>query len=102
MDTENQIVRIKKKYPVKKCPHGKSKYICINCGGKGICIHGKVKYRCRLCGGSGRCIHDKEKATCKYCDWTTIDLNNSTGCYTSHLKEIIQNFVIHIIVWIQN
>lgn len=25
---------------------------------------------------------------CRFCDWTTIDTENKSGCYTSHLKEI--------------
>jgi len=32
-------------------------------------------------------IEDKEKFTCKYCKWDTVDLNNISGCYTTHLKK---------------
>ncbi len=34
-----------------KCEHGKSKYYCVDCGGKGICEHGKIKFICIECGG---------------------------------------------------
>lgn len=28
----------------------------------------------------------KPKYTCKYCDWSTIDVENKSGCITSHIK----------------
>ena len=28
-----------------------------------------------------------EKKKCPYCDWSTIDLNNKSGAFTSHLKD---------------
>jgi DNA-dependent RNA polymerase auxiliary subunit epsilon len=31
-------------------------------------------------------IEEKDKFKCKYCDWETIDLENKSGCYTSHLE----------------
>jgi len=38
-----------------------------------------------------------EKFKCVYCDWQTNDLNNKSGCYTSHLKNIhnldIENYL---------
>ena len=35
---------------IKKCPHGKKKYDCYDCFGKGICRpHKKRKNRCKLC-----------------------------------------------------
>lgn len=30
----------------------------------------------------------KNKKKCPYCDWTTIDLKNKSGAFTSHLKDI--------------
>lgn len=34
----------------KKCPHGRQKYLCKDCGGTGICEHGRQKAWCRDCG----------------------------------------------------
>ncbi len=31
-------------------------------------------------------IKEKEKFKCKYCNWKTIDIENKSGCYTSHLE----------------
>lgn len=31
---------------------------------------------------------EKEKFKCKYCDWETFDLDNKSGCYTIHIKEV--------------
>ena len=31
---------------------------------------------------------EKEKFKCKYCNWETIDLNNDSGKYTTHLKNV--------------
>jgi hypothetical protein len=54
--------------PRQKCEHGKTKYYCKDCGGKGICEHGKQKSRCKECNGSEICEHDKRKAYCKNCN----------------------------------
>ena len=53
------------------CPHGeKDKNLCKECQGadgkgldnnKTICKHGKLKYRCHPCGGRGVCEHGKRK-----------------------------------------
>ena len=53
-----------------KCPHGKRKYNCIGCGGKGICEHKKQKNNCNICGN--RCIHNKKKSRCIDCDGSSI------------------------------
>lgn len=52
---------------LKKCAHGKNKYHCKECGGKGICVHGKRKYRCRDCKGAGICEHDRIRDDCFQC-----------------------------------
>jgi len=31
-------------------------------------------------------IDDVENRKCKLCDWTTIDVNNKTGCFENHIK----------------
>ena len=33
----------------KKCPHGRQKRICKECGGSRICAHGRRKHRCKEC-----------------------------------------------------
>lgn len=52
---------------MKKCPHGKEKYFCKGCGGKGICEHGVAKSRCRECKGSQICKHGRDKRNCAKC-----------------------------------
>lgn len=32
-------------------------------------------------------IEKLEKYKCKYCNWDTVDLNNESGCYTTHLNK---------------
>lgn len=56
----------KSKYVHKKCEHGKQKYFCKECGGKGYCIHNKLKHNCNECSIS-ICNHGKEKYYCKDC-----------------------------------
>jgi len=50
-----------------KCPHGKRKSRCVDCGGSAICEHKKIKIQCKECGGSQICIHKKLKTICKEC-----------------------------------
>jgi len=66
----NKEEKIKIKREFKKCSHGKSKYICIECGGSQICLHNKRKSRCKECKGSEtkQCKHDKTKNHCKICN----------------------------------
>jgi hypothetical protein len=51
----------------KKCPHGRQKGSCRECGGSGFCDHGRHKNQCRECGGSGFCVHGRQKGSCKEC-----------------------------------
>ena len=51
----------------KKCEHNKTKYTCIECGGKGICVHKKNKQYCKECKGSAICPHGKDKYGCITC-----------------------------------
>ncbi len=55
-----------------KCQHGKQKYYCKLCGGKGICPHGKRKVVCKDCGGSQICKHQRHKSVCKDCGGSQI------------------------------
>lgn len=60
----------------KKCIHGKQKYYCKDCGGKGICQHDKRKERCKICGGNALCEHDKEKSRCRLCNGNSFCKHN--------------------------
>jgi hypothetical protein len=57
---------------IKKCPHGKQKTTCKECGGSQICIHGRNKSICKECGGSQICIHGRNKSICKECGGSKI------------------------------
>ena len=35
----------------KKCPHGRRRYQCKECGGVSICPHGRQRNLCKECGG---------------------------------------------------
>ena len=54
------------KYVHKKCEHGKQKYFCKDCGGKGYCDHGKLRHNCSICSTTN-CEHGKQKYYCKEC-----------------------------------
>lgn len=62
----------KKKYAPSKCPHGKYKYYCKACGGKGICEHDRQKQNCILCKGANICEHNRQKNTCKDCHGSSV------------------------------
>ena len=49
------------------CPHGRRRYGCKDCGGKGICEHGRQRSKCKECGGKGICEHGRERSRCKEC-----------------------------------
>ena len=60
------------KYVHKKCKHGKQKYFCKDCGGKGYCEHNRNKKDCVLCKGCMICSHGKRKRTCIECKGSSI------------------------------
>lgn len=81
-----------------KCPHGKRKSYCTQCGGSEVCEHGKRKSRCILCGGTEICQHGKRKEICKLCDGSSLcihgrqkikcrDCNGSQICIHGKRKE---------------
>ena len=37
-----------------RCPHGRQRYFCKECGGGGICEHGRRRRQCKECGGSSQ------------------------------------------------
>ena len=58
----------KPKYVRPKCPHGKRRAQCKECGGSQICEHRKQRSRCKECGGSSICEHRKLRYQCSICD----------------------------------
>ena len=61
-----------KKRVYKKCPHGKRRSKCKECGGVSICPHGKERSYCKECGGSQICPHRRQRNTCKECGGSRI------------------------------
>ena len=59
----------------KKCPHGRQKGRCYECGGSQICPHMRRKSRCKYCGGGEICTHGKHKIYCKDCQGSQICLH---------------------------
>ena len=59
-----------------KCPHGKQKQKCKDCGGSQICVHGNWKYQCKECCGSQICPHDRRKSTCKDCGGSQVCIHD--------------------------
>lgn len=51
-----------------KCPHGREKSKCIDCGGACVCPHNRMKYRCRDCRGVCICPHDRIRIQCRDCE----------------------------------
>jgi hypothetical protein len=53
--------------PRPKCPHGRRKACCKECGGGSICQHGRIRSVCKECGGGGICQHDRARHSCREC-----------------------------------
>ena len=49
------------------CAHNRVRTMCVKCGGRGICHHGRQRYSCRECGGRNICIHGRHRRICKDC-----------------------------------
>ena len=60
-----------------KCPHGKRRHMCVDCGGTSTCHHKKQKAVCKQCGGSQICEHNIERSVCKKCKGGKICMHNS-------------------------
>ena len=54
--------------PAKKCPHGRRRHRCLDCGGASVCEHGLRRERCRDCGGTSVCERDQ----CCECGGTSV------------------------------
>ena len=65
----------KKEYKRPKCPHGRERHRCKECGGKGICSHNQERRKCVDCKGSAICAHGRQKYRCKYCDENSVVSN---------------------------
>ena len=55
------------------CPHGRQRYSCQDCGGKGVCVHGRRRSTCKDCGGGGLCEHGRRRSLCKECGGSRQD-----------------------------
>jgi hypothetical protein len=67
-----------------KCPHGRQKSLCKDCGGSGICEHGKQKNNCKVCVNQSKlCVpHGNFKRTCRRC-------KNGIECITMETPETV-------------
>lgn len=63
-----------------KCPHGKDKWKCKDCGGRSVCQHGRQGHECRDCG-TGFCEHNRVKRSCRDC-------KGSSRCKHNILKQV--------------
>lgn len=82
-----------------KCPHGRQKAYCKECGGSQFCVHerrkstckeckgsqvcqhNKIKYYCIECHGSSICEHSRVKSSCKECGGSTYCAHGITKSY---------------------
>ena len=55
------------------CEHGRQRYFCKECGGKGLCEHGRRRTLCKECGGSSFCEHGKRRSRCKECRKAAVE-----------------------------
>jgi len=62
------------------CPHGRRRYDCKECGGKGTCEHGRKHSKCKECGGSEICEHGRERTRCKECGGSQICEHGRVRC----------------------
>jgi len=82
-----------------KCPHGRQKSRCFDCGGVGICEHNLRKTRCIDCGGSELCKHYRFKFQCIACDGSNICIHNKQRQWckicTDPVKVSIQGWIVN-------
>lgn len=55
-----------------RCPHGRRRSLCKECGGTGICQHDRRRQRCKDCGGNQICEHNRVKSKCKDCGGSSM------------------------------
>ncbi|OLP73031.1 hypothetical protein AK812_SmicGene47906 [Symbiodinium microadriaticum] len=82
----------------KKCPHGRQRHVCRDCGGSSLCQHDRQKHNCRECGdclcphgksnygyfcakcnGKGLCQHGVSKYQCPECRPARLGSRNREG-----------------------
>ena len=56
----------------KKCPHGRQRHLCRECGGVSICEHGRQRTLCRDCGGASICEHGRRRERCRDCGGSSV------------------------------
>jgi hypothetical protein len=59
-----------------KCPHGRKRNMCKECGGASICEHNRLRNTCKECDGASICEHGRRRITCKECDGSQICQHN--------------------------
>jgi hypothetical protein len=50
-----------------RCPHGRQRHGCTECGGASICEHGRRRSHCKDCGGTYVCEHGRRRNQCSIC-----------------------------------
>lgn len=66
--TCERCLELAKIYKAKnKCPHGKEKCKCVECGGSQMCQHERQRCKCRECGGVSMCEHNRLRSECREC-----------------------------------
>ena len=71
----------KPKYVYPKCPHGRRRSRCKECGGVSICEHGRRRADCKECGGGSICEHSRHRSQCKECGGASICEHNRRRTY---------------------
>ena len=63
-------VRSKAERERNKCPHGRVRCVCKDCGGSSICEHGRRKAVCEMCSPEKFCMHGQpiNRHSCIICD----------------------------------
>ena len=60
----------------KKCPHGRKKNMCKECGGGSVCPHNRIRSVCKDCKGGAICEHNRTRSRCKDCKGGAICEHN--------------------------
>ena len=74
---------VPKPYVRPKCPHGRIRSKCKECGGSQICEHGRVRSKCKECGGGSICEHGRNRSRCASCS----PQNACTKCLAEYVPK---------------
>lgn len=78
-----------------RCPHGKRKCRCLECGGTSMCEHAIRKRICKQCSTAQWLVHLQEKAISVMLKKSELDRWKTTidflGCGPQELKEYIES-----------